>query len=101
MGLALMAGVSAFTCFLIISVMSFFIMALSTIFSITMLAFVQEHTPPYILGKVDYVARNAFIAAGAGDLRTAVSTASFCRMEYFPRLRTFIMLNGNVPQSRV
>ena len=52
MGLVLMAGVSAFICFLAISIMSFFIMALSTIFSIKMLAFVQEHTPPHILGKV-------------------------------------------------
>lgn len=52
MGLVLMADVSAFICFLAISIMSFFIMALSTIFSIKMLAFVQEHTPPHILGKV-------------------------------------------------
>ncbi|MEG0013481.1 MAG: MFS transporter [Cellulosilyticaceae bacterium] len=51
-GLVLLLNVPPFISYLVITVMSFLLMAASTMFSIQMLAFVQMQTPAHLVGKV-------------------------------------------------
>ena len=52
MGLTLLFQNPPFISYLIISVMSFFLMTASTMFSVQILSFVQAQTPPQLVGKV-------------------------------------------------
>ncbi|MBU5675246.1 MFS transporter [Alkaliphilus sp. MSJ-5] len=52
MGLTLLFQSPPFISYLIISVMSFFLMTASTMFSVQILSFVQAQTPPQLVGKV-------------------------------------------------
>lgn len=52
MGFGLMLGINHFICYIIITVMSCFLMVVSTIFTIQIMAFVQTQTPTELLGKV-------------------------------------------------
>lgn len=51
-GLVLLLNVPPFISYLVITAMSFLLMAASTMFSIQMLAFVQMQTPAHLVGKV-------------------------------------------------
>ena len=52
MGVVLMSGSLALLSWLVISVCSFLMMVLSTMFTIQMLTFVQSQTPSHLIGKV-------------------------------------------------
>jgi len=52
MGLTLLLGAPPFVSYLVITVMSFFLMVCATLFSIQMLAFAQIQTPTELTGKV-------------------------------------------------
>ena len=52
MGLTLLLGAPPFVSYLVITVMSFFLMVCATLFSIQMLAFAQVQTPTELTGKV-------------------------------------------------
>lgn len=52
MGIVLLFELSTFMCYLIITMMSFLLMLVSTMFSIQMLSFVQMETPVELVGKV-------------------------------------------------
>ncbi|MDP4095882.1 MFS transporter [Paenibacillus sp. P96] len=52
MGLVILLGLPAFTCYIVITAMSFLLMIAATIFTVQMFAFVQVQTPPELLGKV-------------------------------------------------
>lgn len=51
-GLVFMLNLSPFTCYIVITIMSFLLMFFSTMFSIQMLAFIQLQTPSHLVGKV-------------------------------------------------
>ncbi|MGL5153166.1 MAG: MFS transporter [Clostridium sp.] len=52
MGLTLMVGAPAKISYFIITICCFFIMTVSTMFSIQMITFIQQQTPGYLIGKV-------------------------------------------------
>ena len=52
MGIVLLLSISPFICYIILTVIGFFMMICSTIFTIQILALVQAQTPVAIVGKV-------------------------------------------------
>ncbi|GAA0738701.1 MFS transporter [Clostridium oceanicum] len=52
MGLVLILPIPAFTSYVVISAMGFFMMVFATVFSIQVITFIQMETPPEIVGKV-------------------------------------------------
>ncbi len=69
MGITLLLGATTFISYLVIVIMSFFLMIADTLFTVQILAFVQEETPIKIIGKVmSFLAAISVCAQPIGQL---------------------------------